>query len=88
MNKEEVTDEEYLVYLLKGYINGIEGNIACSQNNNDKPSTFMDGYVDGLNLSLGAINACLRLYLRKTKGEIPIEMLERVKMFSIQVDGQ
>lgn len=78
-----MTSEEVLLSLLKGSIHGLRMNLdvikMIPDTGDNRMAGFDDGKVVGISYAIGSLEATLRLYDRFLKGEMPGEMVERLK---------
>lgn len=74
--------EKMLLQLIGGTLHGLDLNIKCLTDlpyeDGTRLAGFDDGKICGLSQAKGALEACVRLYERYLKDEMPAEMVDRL----------
>jgi|SRR6185436_18684843 len=73
-------NEDFLLKLIQGCVQGMEVNIQCLSNlpENSEMPAFDDGKIVGYATAKNSVLAALRIYDRYLKGELPEEMEEQI----------
>jgi len=72
-----MSDEDYLLQCLRDYREGLMGNLMCLENDDTQPALVSEGMRKAFYQSIGALDACIRLYDLKVQGKIPEELLRK-----------